>query len=93
MNLDVLLINGGQIKRGRLVAGLEQTDLAKLAGVSVATIQGMEARGTRPCSNRTDTLLRVLNTLKAHGVSFSAAGGISLEPKAINPTKHQAVVA
>jgi hypothetical protein len=93
MNLDVLLINGGQIRRGWLIAVLEQTDLARTVGVGLSTIQSFEARRIAARNNEIDTPLRVLDVLKASGASFSSAGGISLGLKPIDLTKQAASVA
>ncbi|BBD37527.1 transcriptional regulator [Aminobacter sp. Y103A] len=61
-------VTGNQIKAGRILAELEQVDLADAAEVSVNTIRNMEARGSEVVRVRLDTVIRVGNALRRHGV-------------------------
>jgi DNA-binding XRE family transcriptional regulator len=61
-------VTGNQIKAARILAELEQTDLADLAGVSVNTVRNMEARGKDTVRVRLDTVIRVGNALRRRGV-------------------------
>lgn len=63
------MITAAQMKAARALAGIDQKTLAKLAGVSVPTIQRMEAsegnvRGV------VETLTRVIEALNACGVEL-----------------------
>jgi DNA-binding XRE family transcriptional regulator len=61
-------VTGNQIKAARILAELEQTDLADLAGVSVNTVRNMEARGKETVRVRLDTVIRVGQALRRRGV-------------------------
>lgn len=61
-------VTGNQIKAARILAELEQTDLAALANVSVNTIRNMEGRGKETVRVRLDTVIRVGNALRGRGV-------------------------
>ncbi|MEI2298858.1 helix-turn-helix domain-containing protein [Ensifer sp. MJa1] len=63
------MITAAQMRAARALAGIDQKTLAKLAGVSVPTIQRMEAsegivRGV------VETLTRVIEALNACGVEL-----------------------
>lgn len=55
--------------------GLEQAQLAELAGVSINTIRNMEAAGTQPIRARLDTMGRVQVALETAGVEFIPENG------------------
>lgn len=71
---DVLYINtdmitGQQMRAARALVGLDQRDLAARAGLSVPTIQRMEAsEGT--VRGVVDTLMKVVEALEAAGVEL-----------------------
>jgi DNA-binding XRE family transcriptional regulator len=73
-------ISGNQIKAARALAGIEQTELADTANVSVNTIRNMEATGVGTVAVRLDTLIRVRDALLLKGVRLlddadSTSGG------------------
>lgn len=70
------MISGAQMRAARALLGVDQRRLAVLAGVSLPTIQRMEAsdgivRGT------VDTLTKVVDALNAAGVDLLAEGARS----------------
>lgn len=70
------MITGPQIRAARVLLGLDQKGLAELAGVSVPTIQRMEARaGT--VGGGVDTLTRVVEAIERAGVELIAEGADS----------------
>ena len=80
------MITAAQMRAARALAGIDQKTLAELAGVSVPTIQRMEAsegvvRGV------VDTLTKVIEALDAAGIELigeNEAGGrgVRLKKKA-----------
>lgn len=70
------MITGSQMKAARALLGLDQRDLARLAGLSLPTIQRMEAS---PGVVRAvvDSLEKVCNALATAGVELIAAGSRS----------------
>ena len=72
------MITAAQLRAARALASLDQRTLAALAGLSVPTIQRMEAsdgvvRGT------VDSLMKLINALEAAGIELIAAGAPSQE--------------
>lgn len=68
-------ISGNQIKAARALIGMEQSELAERAGVSINTVRNMEAAGIDEVRVRSDTLFRVQEALKAAGVIFVEENG------------------
>ena len=69
-----MLSTGNQLKAARHLAGLEQADVAKAAGVSKNTIGNMEARGAENLTSSFQTVVAVQKALEAAGVVFLADG-------------------
>lgn len=72
------MITSGQMRAGRALLGIDQRRLAKLAGVSLPTIQRMEAsdgvvRGV------VDTLIKVVEAFDRAGVVLIADNATSAE--------------
>jgi transcriptional regulator with XRE-family HTH domain len=70
------VITGPQMRAARALVGIDQRRLAQLAGVSLPTVQRMEAsdatvRGT------VDTLMKVVEALEAAGVELIGDGARS----------------
>jgi transcriptional regulator with XRE-family HTH domain len=63
-----MLTTGNQLKAARSLAGLNQTDLAKLANVTRSTISAMEGKGAQTLGSGIDTIKRVMDALDAAGV-------------------------
>ena len=67
------MMTSGQLKAARALLGIDQTKLAELSGVSLATIQRMEASdGT--VRGVVDTLVKVIDALGAAGVELIGDG-------------------
>lgn len=65
------VITAAQMRAARALAGLDQKSLAALAGVSLATIQRMEA-AEGVVRGQIDTLVKVIDALEAAGVEIIA---------------------
>lgn len=67
------MMTSGQLKAARALLGIDQSRLAELSGVSLATIQRMEAsEGT--VRGVVDTLVKVVDALSAAGVELIGEG-------------------
>jgi predicted transcriptional regulator len=63
------MITAGQLRAARGLLGIDQKDLAEMAGVSLPTIQRMEASdGT--VRGMVDTLTKVVEALQAAGIEL-----------------------
>jgi predicted transcriptional regulator len=72
------MITAGQMRAARALLGIDQRRLADLAGVSVPTIQGMEASdGT--VRGVIDTLTKVVEALDRAGVELIGDNAVSRE--------------
>lgn len=75
-----MLITAGQMRAARALLGIDQRKLAELAGLSLPTIQRMEASEDVIRGN-VDSLMKLVGALNASGVELigdgqaSAAGG------------------
>jgi predicted transcriptional regulator len=68
------LITAGQLRAARALLGIDQKRLADLAGVSLPTIQRMEAsEGT--VRGNVDTLTKVVEALDRAGIELLYVGG------------------
>lgn len=67
------MITGAQIKAARALLGVDQRDLADLAGLSLPTIQRMEASEGVVRGN-VDSLTKLVAALQAAGVELLAEG-------------------
>jgi transcriptional regulator with XRE-family HTH domain len=70
------MITSAQLRAARALVGLEQRRLAELAGLSVPTIQRMEASDDVVRGN-VDSLVKLVAALDAAGVELIADGGAS----------------
>lgn len=67
-------IVAAQIRAGRSLIGMGQSDLAKAAGISVATLRRMENDGFGPGRSTFDVVDSVLTVLESFGVRFVQGG-------------------
>ncbi|PIV75104.1 MAG: transcriptional regulator [Rhodobacteraceae bacterium CG17_big_fil_post_rev_8_21_14_2_50_65_11] len=67
------MITGPQIRAARSLLGIDQKTLARMAGLSVPTIQRMEANESI-VGGMVDSLTRVVSALEAAGVDLIAEG-------------------
>ena len=72
------MITAGQLRAARALLGLDQRRLSEMAGLSVPTIQRMEASGGVIRSN-VDSLTKVVTALEKAGVEFISASAVSYE--------------
>jgi predicted transcriptional regulator len=63
------MITSQQMRAARALLGIDQRKLAELAGLSVPTIQRMEASGGQ-VRGVVDTLVKVVNALERAGVEL-----------------------
>lgn len=78
-----MLTTGNQLRAARALAGVEQSTLAKEAGVSANTISAMEKLGEKTLVSGLDTIRAVMTALEARGVEFLNHGqpGVRLKAK------------
>jgi len=70
------MITSAQMKAARALLGLDQKQLAAASGLSVPTIQRMEASSGNVRGN-VDSLVKVVDALEAAGVLLIAEGAVS----------------
>ena len=70
------MLTSGQLRAARALLGIDQKSLARLAGVSVPTIQRMEASDGN-VRGIVDTLTKVVEALQAAGVELIGEGAHS----------------
>ncbi len=70
------MITAGQMRAARALLGLDQRALAELSGLSVPTIQRMEASDGVIRGN-VDSLTKLVSALSAAGVELISEGAIS----------------
>jgi transcriptional regulator with XRE-family HTH domain len=78
------LVTGNQLKAARVLAEVDQQQVADAANVNVNTIRNMEARGNEPITSSAVTVRKVQSVLEAWGVEFLDAGvpGVRRRPDA-----------
>jgi transcriptional regulator with XRE-family HTH domain len=72
------MITAAQMRAARAIAGLDQRKLAQLSGISVPTIQRMEASGGVVRGN-VDSLTKLIGAFEALGVELIGEGASSPE--------------
>lgn len=70
------MLTAAQMRAARALVGMEQKTLAVLSGVSLPTIQRMEA-SNGVVRGVIETLMKVMGALEAAGVEFINEGAIS----------------
>jgi transcriptional regulator with XRE-family HTH domain len=70
------MITGPQIRAARALLGIDQRTLADRAGLSVPTIQRMEAAGGT-VGGTVDSMTRVIAAIESAGVDLIAEGATS----------------
>jgi transcriptional regulator with XRE-family HTH domain len=71
-----LVITAPQLKAARALLGVDQRRLAGMAGLSVPTIQRMEA-STGVIRGNVDSLMKLIAALQQAGIEFIAEGAAS----------------
>lgn len=72
------MITAAQLRAARAIAGIDQRELARLSGISVPTIQRMEASGGVVRGN-VDSLTKLVAALDTLGVELIGARAASLD--------------
>jgi len=72
------MITAAQMRAARALLGIDQKTLAAMAGVSVPTIQRMEASKGN-VRGIVDSLIKVVDALNAAGVEIIAEGAVSAQ--------------
>ena len=70
------MMTAAQLRAARALLGIDQKTLAELAGVSVPTIQRMEASDDVIRGN-VDSLMKVIAAIDAFGVELIGEGAVS----------------
>ena len=86
------MITSAQMRAARAMLGLDQKGLAELAGLSLPTVQRMEASGGQ-VRGIIDTLMKVVEALEGAGVeligenspSIGSGRGVRLREAAVRP--------
>ncbi len=72
------MISAGQLRAARALLGIDQRELAEIAGLSVPTIQRMEA-SEGVIRGNVDSLMKLLGALETAGIELLADGASSPE--------------
>ena len=70
------MITGAQLRAARALAGVNQRKLAELSGLSLPTIQRMEASDGMIRGN-VDSLMKLIAALNAAGIDLIGEGDVS----------------
>ena len=70
------MITAAQLRAARALAGLDQRKIAELAGLSVPTIQRMEA-SEGVIRGNVDSLMKLIGALDAAGIELIGEGAAS----------------
>jgi len=70
------MITAAQLRAARALLGIDQRRLAELSGLSVPTIQRMEA-SEGVIRGNVDSLMKLVGALEAAGIELIAAGVVS----------------
>ena len=70
------MITAAQLRAARALAGLDQRKIAELAGLSVPTIQRMEA-SEGVIRGNVDSLMKLIGALDAAGIELIGDGAVS----------------
>jgi transcriptional regulator with XRE-family HTH domain len=70
------MLTAAQLRAARALLGLDQRELADLCGLSLPTIQRMEASGDVIRGN-VDSLMKLIGALETSGVELISDGSVS----------------
>jgi transcriptional regulator with XRE-family HTH domain len=70
------MITATQLRAARALLGIDQRELARRSGLSLPTIQRMEASGGLVRGN-VDSLMKLVNALAANGIELIGEGAAS----------------
>jgi transcriptional regulator with XRE-family HTH domain len=72
------VITAAQLRAARALLGVDQRRLAELSGLSVPTIQRMEA-SEGVIRGNVDSLMKLIDALETAGIELIAAGAVSAQ--------------
>lgn len=72
------MITPSQLRAARALLGIDQRQLAELSGLSVPTIQRMEASGSGAVRGNVDSLVKLVAALDAAGIELIGEGAVSV---------------
>ena len=72
------MITAAQLRAARALIGIDQRRLAELSGLSVPTIQRMEA-SEGVIRGNVDSLMKLIGALDAAGIELIAEGSVSAQ--------------
>lgn len=72
------MISAGQLRAARALLGIDQRQLAEIAGLSVPTIQRMESSDGVIRGN-VDSLMKLIGALESSGIELIGDGAASSE--------------
>jgi transcriptional regulator with XRE-family HTH domain len=72
------MITAAQMKAARALLGLDQRDLAELSGLSLPTVQRMEASDGVVRGN-VESLMKLVHALSAAGIELIGEGAVSTD--------------
>ena len=72
------MISAAQLRAARALLGMDQRRLAELSGLSVPTIQRMEA-SEGVIRGNVDSLMKLIEALDTAGIELIAAGAVSTQ--------------
>lgn len=70
------MLSAGQLRAARAILGIDQKKLAELSGLSVPTIQRMEASDDVIRGN-VDSLMKLVHALDSAGIELIGVGAVS----------------
>ena len=70
------MISAAQLRAARALLGIDQRRLAEISGLSVPTIQRMEA-SEGVIRGNVDSLMKLIDALDTAGIELIAAGAVS----------------
>ncbi|MBA8902874.1 MULTISPECIES: helix-turn-helix domain-containing protein [unclassified Phyllobacterium] len=65
-----MLTTGNQLRAARALIDMDQTTLAKSAGLNINTISAMEKKGATGLTSGLDKIYKIMRVLEAAGVEF-----------------------
>ena len=82
-----MILTGRQIREGRLLAGMEQADLARDAGIALGLVVRIEAVDGMAMMRKPDGVA-IRSVLEAAGVEFipENGGGAGVRLRKVDPT-------
>ena len=72
------MISAAQLRAARALLGIDQRTLAGLSGLSIPTIQRMEA-SEGVIRGNVDSLMKLIDALDTAGIELIAAGAVSAQ--------------